>query len=181
VCKNLNRSQFLLPCIWESSSLPCLCYLSCPSTSSYYRQARVPILHHIVITGFYPVLVAASSFTVFHLLPEQNIYWNTPPSWISWNYISNEPSYAWNGFRTRELCLFYSDDAICPKLISDFAVLNVYVISPCSGLQNLWFLMCWKMGLKELLNINFSSIVHLWTRSQILMEIATSFSSLVND
>jgi hypothetical protein len=35
--------------------------------------------------------------------------------------------------------------------------------------------------LKELLNINFSSIVHLWTCAQILMEITTSFSSLVDD
>jgi hypothetical protein len=41
------------------------------------------------------------------------MYWNITPSWSSWNYVSNEPSFAWNGFRTRELCLFYSSDAIC--------------------------------------------------------------------
>jgi hypothetical protein len=38
--------------------------------------------------------------------------------------------------RTRELCLFYSGDAICLRLISDCAALNVFAISPCTGLQN---------------------------------------------
>jgi hypothetical protein len=145
-------------------------WLSFPSTSSYYHQAMVPILRHIVITDFHPVLVAAQSSTVFLLLQEQNMYLNTPPSWSSWNYLSNEPLYAWNGFRTRELCLFYSGDTICSRLISDCAALNVSVVSPCTGLQNWWFLMRWKGDLKDLLNINFSSIVYLWTRAQILME-----------
>jgi hypothetical protein len=54
------------------SSLPLL--LSCPSTSSYYHQVMVLILYHIVITDSHPVLVAASSSTVFPLLPEQNMY-----------------------------------------------------------------------------------------------------------
>jgi hypothetical protein len=49
------------------------------------------------------------------------------------------------------------------------------------GLQNWWFLMCLKGDLKEILNINFSSIVHLWTRAKILMETVTSLSSLVDD
>jgi hypothetical protein len=90
-------------------------WLICPSTASYYYQAMVPILRHIVITDFHPILVAASSSTVFLLLPEQNMYGSTLPSWSLWNYLSNEPSNAWNGFRTRELCLFYSADAICPR------------------------------------------------------------------
>jgi hypothetical protein len=42
--------------------------LTCPSTSSYHHQAMVPILHDIVITNFHPILVAASSSTVFLLL-----------------------------------------------------------------------------------------------------------------
>jgi hypothetical protein len=109
------------------------------------------------------------------------MYWSTPPSWSSWNVLSNELSFAWNGFRTKELCLFYSGDAICPRLISDWAALNVSAISPCTGLQNWWSLMRWKWDLSELLNINFYSIVHLWARVQILMETATSFSSLVDD
>jgi hypothetical protein len=93
------------------TSLPL--FLSCPSTSTSYHQLMVPILHHIVITDFHPFLVVASSSTDFLLLPEQNMYWNTPPSWSSWNYLSNELSFAWNGFWIRELCLFYSGDAIC--------------------------------------------------------------------
>jgi hypothetical protein len=130
----------------------------------------VPILHHIVITDFHPVLVAVSSSTDFLLLPEHNMYLSTPPSWSPLNYLSNKPSYAWNWFRIRELCLFYSGDAICSRLISDCVVLNVSAISPYTALKHWWFLMCWKEDLKELLNINFSSIVHLWTRAQILME-----------
>jgi hypothetical protein len=47
---------------------------------------------------------------------------------------------------------------------------SVSAISPCTDLQNWWFLMRWKGDFKELLNINFSSIVHLWTHAQILME-----------
>jgi hypothetical protein len=155
-------------------------WLICPSTS-YYHQSMVPILHHIVITNFHPVLVAASSSTVFLLLTEQNMYWNTPPSWSSWIYLSNEPSYAWNGFWTRDLCLFYSGDAICPRLISDCAALNVFAISPCTGLQNWWFLMRSKGDLKELMNMNITSIVHLWSCAQTLIETAPSLSSLVDD
>jgi hypothetical protein len=79
------------------------------------------------------------------------------------------------------LCLFYSGDAICPKLISDRAALNVFVISPCTSLQNWWFLMRWKADLKALPNINFYYIVHLWTCAQILMETTTFLSSLVDD
>jgi hypothetical protein len=145
----------LLPCVWESSSFSCLWYLSCPSTSSYYHQAMVPILHHIVITNFHPVLVTASYSTDFLLLPKHKMYRNIPPSWSSWNYLSNEPPFAWNRFQTRELCLFYSGDAICPKLISDRASLNVSAISPCTGLQNWWSFMRWKEGLKEILKITF--------------------------
>jgi hypothetical protein len=43
-------------------------WLICPSTSSYYHQAMVPILRHIVITNFYLVLVVALSSKVFLLL-----------------------------------------------------------------------------------------------------------------
>jgi hypothetical protein len=53
-----------------------------------------------------------------------------------------------------------------PK-ISERATLNVFSITPCTGLQTRWFLMRWNGNLMELLNISFSSSVHLWTRSQI--------------
>jgi hypothetical protein len=71
----------------------------------------------------------------------------------------------------------------CNLSNTDFrcAALNVSAISSCTGLQNWLFLMCWKGDFMELLNINFSFILHLWTRAQILMETATSLSSLVDD
>jgi hypothetical protein len=75
----------------------------------------------------------------------------------------------------------YSGDAIYPRLISDCVALNISVISPCTDLQNWWFLMIWKGYLKDILDINFYSIVHLWTCAQIMMETSTSVSSLVDD
>jgi hypothetical protein len=53
------------------------------------------------------------------------------------------------------LCQFYSGDAICPRLISDCAVLNGFAISHCTGLQNWWFLMRWKQGWRSFWKINF--------------------------
>jgi hypothetical protein len=52
-------------------------------------------------------------FYSFFLFREHKMYWNTTLDQSPWNYISNEPPFAWNGFRTRELCPFYSGDAIC--------------------------------------------------------------------
>jgi hypothetical protein len=39
--------------------------------------------------------------------------------------------------------------------------LNVFSITPCTGIQIRWFLMCWNGNLMELLNISFSLFVHL--------------------
>jgi hypothetical protein len=65
-----------------------------------------------------------------------------------------------------ELRLFYFVNEICAE-ISERWTLNVFSITPCTGLQTRWFLMCWNGNLMELLNISFSSFVHLWTSSQI--------------
>jgi hypothetical protein len=43
-------------------------WLIFPSTSSYYHQAMVPILRHIVIINFHPVLVVVSSSAFFSYL-----------------------------------------------------------------------------------------------------------------
>jgi hypothetical protein len=125
--------------------------------------------------------ITASSSTVFIFPPEQKMYWNTPTCWSLWNYLSNEPSYAWNGFRTRELSKFYSGDAICPRLISDCRSAQWFCHISLYGSSKLMILYAWKQDLKDLLKIKSSSIVHLWTCAQILMETATSLSSLVND
>jgi hypothetical protein len=76
------------------------------------------------------------------------------------NFLSNEFLFAQIGLRTRELRPFYFGDEICPE-ISERAMLNVFSITPCTGLQIRWFLMRWNVNLMELLDISFSSLVHL--------------------
>jgi hypothetical protein len=61
---------------------------------------------------------------------------------------------------------FYFGDEICPET-SERATLNVFSITPCTGLQICWFLMRWKDNLIELLNISFSSFLLLRTSSNI--------------
>jgi hypothetical protein len=50
--------------------------------------------------------------------------------------------------------------------ISEHETLNIFSITPCTGLQIRWFLMQWDENLMSLLNLSFSSFVHLWTSSQ---------------
>jgi hypothetical protein len=137
--EELESLEIILPCVWESSSLPAfVTYLS--FNFFLLSSSHVPILCHIIITDFYLVLVAASSSTDFLLLPQQNIYWNTPQSWSSWNYLSNEPPFAWNRFRTRDLCLLYSGATICPKLISDAqrSMFLPYILVRVFKIDNSW-------------------------------------------
>jgi hypothetical protein len=82
------------------------------------------------------------------------------------NFLSNESSFAQIGLRTRELRPFYFGDEICPE-ISERKTLNVFSITPCTGLQTCWFLMRWNDSLMELLDTSFSPFVHLLTSSQI--------------
>jgi hypothetical protein len=44
---------------------------------------------------------------------------------------------------------------------------NAQRSTPCTGPQTRWFLMRWNGNLMELLDISFSSFLHLWTSSQI--------------
>jgi hypothetical protein len=76
------------------------------------------------------------------------------------NFLSSESLFAQIGLLTRELCPFYFGDEICPE-ISERATLNVFSITPCTGLRIRWFLMRWNGNLMELLDISFSSLVHL--------------------
>jgi hypothetical protein len=76
------------------------------------------------------------------------------------NFLSSESLFAQIGLRTRELRPFYFGGEICPE-ISERATLNVFSITPCTGLQIRWFLMRWNDSLMELLNISFSLFVHL--------------------
>jgi hypothetical protein len=76
------------------------------------------------------------------------------------NFLSNESSFAQIRLRKRELHPFYFGDEIRPE-ISERATLNVFSITPCTGLQTRWFLMRWNGNLMELLDISFSPFVHL--------------------
>jgi hypothetical protein len=76
------------------------------------------------------------------------------------NFLSKESSFAQIGLRTRELRPFYFGDEICPE-ISERATLNVFSITPRTGLQTCWFLMRWNGNLMELLDISFSPFLHL--------------------
>jgi hypothetical protein len=50
------------------------------------------------------------------------------------NFLSNESLFAQIGLQTRELRPFYFGDEICPE-ISERATLNVFSITPCTGLK----------------------------------------------
>jgi hypothetical protein len=76
------------------------------------------------------------------------------------NFLSKESLVAQIGLQTRELRPFYFGDGICPE-ISERATLNVFSITPCTGLQNHWFLLRWNGNLMELLDISFSPFLHL--------------------
>jgi hypothetical protein len=84
----------------------------------------------------------------------------------AWNYLSIKYLFTPNGLRSSELCPFYSGAAICPKLFSDFASLNVFAISPCTGLQIHRSWMRWNRHLMELLIFNFFLLEHVWTGPQ---------------
>jgi hypothetical protein len=141
----------------------------------------VPIFRHIVITDFNAVLCRCLIFhSIYFSSRTENLLKH--PSTLKFMKLSFQRAIiCMKRVPNKKLCQFYSGDAICPRLISDCAALNGFAISYCTGLQNWWFLMSWKQGLKDLLNIIFSSIVHLWTCAQILMETATSLSSLIDD
>jgi hypothetical protein len=140
------------------TSLPCL--LSCPSTSHYYHKAMDPTLHHTIITYFLVALVAASSSTNFLILLNRKC--TEPPLQIEVHEIKFPTSHYSHemGSEQKSCALFYSDDAIYPKLISYRAKLNVFAISSCTGLQIRRTWMRWNCNLIELLIFNFSFILH---------------------
>jgi hypothetical protein len=84
----------------------------------------------------------------------------------AWNFLSIKYLFTPNGLRSSELCPFYSGAAICPKLISDCASLNVFAISPCTGLQIHRSWMCWNRHLMKLMIFNFFVLEHVWPGPQ---------------
>jgi hypothetical protein len=130
-------------------------WLICPSTSSSYHQAMVPILHHIVITNFHPVLCRC---LIFHSFSFTSRTEHVPkhPSKLNFMKLSFQRAIVrMKRVPNKRVVPILLRRCNCPRLISDCATLNVFAISPCTGLQNWWFLMNWKEGLKDLLNIKF--------------------------
>jgi hypothetical protein len=113
---------------------------------------RYPLLYHpsvlLSLHDFFPLISRTESIPKLYSLHSAQ------------NFISNESLFAQIGLRTRELRPFYCSDEICPE-ISERATLNVFSITPCTGLQICWFLMRWNRNFMELLNISFCSFVHL--------------------
>jgi hypothetical protein len=107
-----------------------------------------------------------SSLHDFFQCPEQKVYPISTPLHSAQNFLSNEYLFSQIGLRTRELRPIYFGDEICPE-ISERTTLNVFSITPCTGLQIRWFLIRWNGNLMELLNISFSLSVHIRTSSQI--------------
>jgi hypothetical protein len=107
---------------------------------TYRRLAQSILLFHRYLLLYHPSVLP--SLHEFFLFNAQNI------------------KYTKALLRTRELRPFYFGDEIFPE-ISERATLNVFSITPCTGLQTRWFLMRWNGNLMELLNISFSSFVHL--------------------
>jgi hypothetical protein len=87
-------------------------------------------------------------------------------------FLSNESLFAQIGLQTRELRPFYFGNEIFTG-ISERETLNVFSITPCTGLQTCWFLMCWNVNLMELLDISF---FHLYTSEQALKLMKTAAS-----
>jgi hypothetical protein len=84
----------------------------------------------------------------------------------AWNCLSIKYLFTPNGLRSSDLCPFYSGAAICPKLNSDCTSLNVFAISPCTGLQIHRSWMRWNWHLMELQIFNFLFLEHVWPGPQ---------------
>jgi hypothetical protein len=125
---------------------------------TYRRLAQSILLFHRYLLLYHPSVLP--SLQEFFKCPEQKVYSSSTPLHSAQNFLSNESSFAQIGLRTRELRPFYFGDEIWPE-ISERATLNVFSITPCTGLQTCWFLMRWNGNLMELPNISFSSFVHL--------------------
>jgi hypothetical protein len=95
---------------------------------------------------------------------------SSTPLHSSQNFLSNEFLFAKIGLRTRELRLFYFGDEIYPE-ISERATLNVFSITPCTGLQTRWFLMRWNDNAS-----GYLIFLHLYNSEQALKLMKTAAS-----
>ena len=146
LCKDRNTLYFVLIVLQRPLFVTSLC----------------PNCFHLHLLPCCPSLLV-HLLRIFLIILEQNMYWTVASLQNAWNYLSNEWSFIPIGLRTKELCPFYSVSASWPGLISERVTPKDLVVTPCTGLLKCWILMRWKENLMELLNIQFSSFVHLWT------------------
>jgi hypothetical protein len=150
--------EVLPPCV-EIIIMPWLSYNVRP-----LPQALVPIISQLVFTSFHVVLYRCFNFHEFFFnlqnrtCTEILLYYKFleiifPMSGHSPQSDSEQESYA----------LFTPSMQNCPGLISERVTPKDLVVTPCTGLQKCWISMHWKEDLVELLNIQISSFVHLWT------------------
>ena len=136
------------------------CCLDCPSMSALCHE---PWSQLFLIPSSPPsmlsLIAGSSSMNVCSTSRTEHVL-NHCSVW--WNYLCNEWSFIPIGLRTKELRPFYFVSASCPELISERVTPRDLVVTPCTGLLKCWILMRWKEDLMELLNIQFSSFVHLW-------------------
>jgi hypothetical protein len=127
-------------------------------TITYARWEACPIVslhhhHHLLHRTLSLPLLSQ----IFFSIQSDHVEKNSFHAWcmkLSFYQVFIHP----NGLRSSELCPFYSGAAVCPKLILDCKSLNIFAISPCTGLQIHRSSMRWNLNLTELLIFNFSSL-----------------------
>ena len=117
--------------------------------------------------------VATFLFTDFPLYPDWELCQTIDPMQGAQNLLSNKSSFAQNAFQLRELCPFFRH---CNLTRADFStcISDVWDIAPPVGLQLYRSWMRWTEDLMEILNIQLSCIVNLWTCAQNWWGLATS-------
>ena len=117
--------------------------------------------------------IATFLFTDFPLCPDWELRQPIGPMQGARNLLSNKSSFAQNAFHLRELCPFFRH---CNLPRADFStcIYDVWDIAPPVGLQLYRSWMRWTEDLMEILNIQLSCIVNLWTCAQNWWGLATS-------
>jgi hypothetical protein len=138
-------------------------------TITYARREACPIVflhhHHHLLHRTLSLHILSQISSLSRSDHVENNSFHTWHMKLSFHQVFIHP----NGLRSSELCPFYSGATICPKVISNCTSLNVFTISPCTGLQihrsfflttNSSILDALEPALMELLIFNFLFLQH---------------------
>jgi hypothetical protein len=104
-------------------------------TITYARREACPIVflhhHHHLLHRTLSLHILSQISSLSRSDHVENNSFHTWHMKLSFHQVFIHP----NGLRSSELCPFYSGATICPKVISNCTSLNVFTISPCTGLQ----------------------------------------------